>query len=174
MNGIVKNFSNLLARFFLAKKKRRLFFLGLLGFAALIEFTASGLVRRTFVFYSIENGIITVEDRMLKSSPSREVNITRYVEESLLGPILPDLAPLFPRETRLNSLMFRDGVVYADLSESAALPPVEGGDLFRNLLTLYRGIRRNFPFVKDVRLFIAGKAAFSERFRRIYNAENEK
>ncbi|MDR1588035.1 MAG: GerMN domain-containing protein [Treponema sp.] len=171
---MVKNFLKILARFFSVKKKRRLVFLGVLGLAALTEFIASGLVRRTFVFYSIGDGMLTVEDRMLKRSSSREVNITRYVEEALLGPILPDLAPLFPRETRLNSLMFRDGVVYADLSESAALPPLEGGEVFRNFLTLYKGVRRNFPFVKDIRLFIAGRTVFFDKFRRIYIAENEK
>jgi hypothetical protein len=84
------------------------------------------------------------------------------------------LAPLFPRETRLQSLLYRDGVVYANFSESAALPPLEGGDVFRNLVSLYEGIMRNFSFVKDVRFFIVGKAAYFEEFNRIFTAENEK
>jgi hypothetical protein len=111
---------------------------------------------------------------MLRSSSSRETDIRRYVEEALLGPVSPDSAPLFPRDTRLDSFLYRDGVVYADLSESAVLPPPEGGDVFRNFLTLYRGIRRNFPSVKDVRLFAAGREAFFEDFRRIFSEENGK
>jgi hypothetical protein len=134
----------------------------------------SGLVRRTFVFYSINDGMVTVEDRMLKRSPSRELDIVRYVEEVLLGPISPDLAPLFPQETRLRSLLYRDGVVYADLSESAAEPPPEGGDVFRSLYTLNTGIRRNFSFVKDVRLFIAGKTGYYDEFQRIFSVEDKK
>jgi hypothetical protein len=172
MNAIVKDALKALSRFFAVKSQRRLCFLGLLGLVALAEFAASGLVRRTFVFYSIGSGDLTVEDRMLKRSSSREENIGRYVEEALLGPVSPDSAPLFPRETRLHSLMYRNGVVYADLSESAALPPLEGGEVFKNLCTLYEGIRRNFPFVKDVRLFIAGRAVFFDEFSRLYKAEN--
>ena len=143
-----------------SKIKRRLLFLAVLGVTALVEFFVLGLARRTFVFYTIDSGIIVVEDRMLKRSLSREVNLTRYMEEMLLGPVSPDLLPLFPRETRLKSLLYRNGVVYADFSEDAALPPVEGGNVLDNFRTLYAGIIRNFSFVRDVRFFIDGTAAY--------------
>jgi len=61
-----------------------------------------------------------------------------------------------------RSLLYRNGIVYLDLSEEAALPPPEGGEVFLNMKTLYAGIRRNFPFVREVRFFIAGKAAYAE------------
>jgi hypothetical protein len=160
--------------FFVNPARRGLFFLAALGLFAFVEFSVSGLVRRTFVFYSIRDGETTVEDRMLSSSASRETDIRRYVDEALLGPVSPDSAPLFPRDTRLDTFLYRDGVVYADLSESAVLPPPEGGDVFRNFLTLYWGIRRNFPAVKDVRLFAAGKEAYFEDFRRIFSEEIRK
>ena len=168
--------------------KRRLiaFFLVLFGAAALIDFFVLGLARRTFLFYTIDGGIATVEERMLVSggntpySSTREVDITRYVEEVLLGPVSPNSLPLFPKETRLCSLLYRDGVVYADLSEEAALPYLEGsalsgaplqgallgsGAVFTSLETLYCGVKRNFPFVREVRFFIAGKAAYAGKFR---------
>jgi hypothetical protein len=170
MNRILKA----VVGFFMDPARRGLFFLAALGLFAFVDFSLSGLVRRTFVFYSIRGGETTVEDRMLRSSSSGETDIRRYVEEALLGPVSPDSAPLFSRDTRLNSFLYRDGVVYADLSESAVLPPPEGGDVFRNFLTLYRGIRRNFPSVKDVRLFTAGREAFFEDFRRIFSEENGK
>ncbi|MDR1972013.1 MAG: GerMN domain-containing protein [Treponema sp.] len=166
----LKNSLFFILRFFKAKGRRRLTFLILIGLFALGDFLLMGLVRRTFVFYFVSDRSIIVEDRMLRRSESRESDITRYVEEFLLGPGSPDLAPLFPRETRLRSLLYRDGVVYADLSESAALPFSEQGpgDLGQGLAgsfeTLYRGIRRNFPYVRDVRLFVAGNAAFSGEF----------
>jgi hypothetical protein len=171
MNVVVRDTLNRAARFLAVKRKRRLLFLGLLGCIALLEFLILGLARRTFVFYAIDSGKITVEDRMLKRSPQRENNITRYVEEALLGPVSPDLLPLFPRETRLRSLLYRNGVVYADFSEDAALPPAEGGEALKNLQILYFGIQRNFPFVRDVRFFIAGKAAYHEEFRRLRGEE---
>jgi hypothetical protein len=157
--------------------KTRLFLLAMLflALAALIDFLSLGLARRTFMFYNIDSGVVTVEDRMLpvtrrnslvfyrnRRSSSRELDITRYVEEALLGPVSSNYMPLFPRETRLLSLLYRNGVVYLDLSEEAVLPPPEGGEVFKNMKTLYAGIRRNFPFVRDTRFFIGGKAAYAE------------
>jgi len=161
--------------------------LAALAAVALIEFLVLGLARKTFVFYAIDSGKAFVEERALKASGSqasfgshassgREVQITRYVEEALLGPVSANSLPLFPRETRLLSLLYRDGVVYVDLSEDAALPfsaglppsesaSLSGEEVFTSMETLYNGIKRNFSFVKDVRFFIAGKAAYAGKFR---------
>ena len=195
MNAALKNFLSSLHAFFSKKKNRRLTYLALISLFALGEFLYLGLARRTFVFYTDTEGISVVEDRMLRRSGDRETDIRRYVDEVLLGPVTPDLAPLFPRETRLNSFMYRDAVVYADLTESAALPvpgtsaetrrtegsmsrgsPPEGSDVFRSLLTLNEGIRRNFSYVKDVRLFIGGNEIFFNEFRGIFanSADNSK
>jgi hypothetical protein len=163
-----------------------------LSAAALIEFFTLGLARRTFLFYDIDSGLVIVENRLLPVSgrvilaayessrfSPRELDITRYVEEALLGPVSSNSMPLFPRETRLRSLLYRNGVVYLDLSEEAALPPTEGGEVFMNLKTLYAGIMRNFPFVRELRFFIAGKAAFAKaadtvEFRQFAGAVNLK
>jgi spore germination protein GerM len=99
---------------------------------------------------------------MIKRSSSRELNITRYVEEAVLGSVSPEILPLFPKGTRLLSLLYRDGVVYANFSEEAALPPEEGGEVFTNLRTLYTGIIRNFSYVSQVCFFIDGNAAYEE------------
>jgi hypothetical protein len=144
--------------------KRRLLFIGILALVALTEFLILGLARRTFVFYTVDTGDIVVEDRMLKHLKSREGDIIRYTEEMLLGPVSPDLLPLFPRETRLKSLLYRNGVVFADFSGDSALPPIEGGKTITNFQTFYAGILRNFPYVKDVRFFIEGNAVSYERF----------
>jgi len=164
----------------ISKRKLLLVFLATLAAAAFIEFLVLGLARKTFVFYAIDSGKESVEERALKTGvnpvrpSSRELQITRYVEEALLGPASAGSLPLFPRETRLLSLLYRDGVVYVDLSEDAAMPlavglpfegPSAGGEVFTGLVTLYQGIKRNFSFVKDVRFFIAGKAAYAGKFR---------
>jgi hypothetical protein len=166
-NTAAKSVFQGLAGFFSEKLNRRLFFLILIALAALTEFLVTGLVRRTFVFYSALEGEVAVEDRMLHRSYSSETDIRRYVEEVLLGPVSPDLDPLFPRETRLNSLLYRDGVVYADLTADAALP-AERGDVFQGFLTLNEGIRRNFAAVTDVRLFIGGAEVFFTEFSRFF------
>jgi hypothetical protein len=162
MNDYIRAIFSGVSRFFAKASYRRLVYLVLLGLAALFEYTHSEAARRTFVFYTIDTGSEVLEDRMLARSASREQNITRYVEEALLGPMSPESAPLFPRETRLRSLLYRDGVVYGDLSEAAALAPPEGGELMRNLAALRAGILRNFAYIRDVRLFIAGREVFFE------------
>jgi hypothetical protein len=147
---------------------RRFLYLLLLAAWALADFAWAGLARRTFVFYTIDGGKEVVEERMLKRSDSRELDLTRYVEEALLGPASPDLAPSFPRDTVLASLLYREGAVFVDLSASAALGVPGGGDAFRNLYTLNQGIRRNFPFVKETRLFIEGNEAFFKKFHDLF------
>jgi len=127
-----------------------------------VNFFNLGLARRTFVFYTVDDGSMVVEDRMLKHSSSREDDIIRYTEEVLLGPASPDLLPLFPRETRLGSLLFRDGVVYVDFTQGAVLPPAGGKSTFDSFRIYYSGILRNFPYVKDIRFFVEGTAAFAD------------
>ena len=137
-----------------------------LATAAFIEFHVSGLARRTFVFYDIDSGYVIVEERMLRRTTSKEHDVARYVEDALLGPISPGAMHLFPRGVRLQSLLYRDGIVYANLSGDAAMPPLDGGGVLRSFETLHAGIKRNFPSVGEVRFFIDGRAAFADEFRR--------
>jgi hypothetical protein len=151
------------------KQIRRLSYLVLLGFFAFFDVSRQDLSRRTFVFYTFDRGAVLVEDRMLPRSASREEDITHYVEEALLGPVSLEAAPLFARGTRLRSLIFRDGTVYGDLSQSAALPvPEAKTDVFDGMLALNQGIRRNFSHAADVRLFIEGNETFFKEFADIF------
>jgi hypothetical protein len=156
-----------LGGFFSVRLKRRLFYIACISLFALVEFLVLGMSRRTFIFYNAQDGAVAVETRQIRRTFSPETGIRRYVDEALLGPVLPDLAPLFPRESRLLSLLFRGGIVYADISQDAAFP-VQGGDVFRSCLTLNQGIRRNFSSVKDVKLFIGGNEVFFSEFSKIF------
>ncbi|MDR3020822.1 MAG: GerMN domain-containing protein [Treponema sp.] len=162
MSAIFNSILRPIIDFLSSSKKRRLLLIGIIALIALSEFFILGLARRTFVFYTLKDGEIAVEDRMLKRARSREENIIRYMEETLLGPGSPDLLPLFPRETRLNSLIFRDGKVYANFSKEAELPPVEGGRTQENFQTLHDGILRNFPYIKEVLFFIESRPIYVE------------
>ena len=177
MSAATKELFLTLSNFFAKKKNRRLVYIAAICLFAALDFWFSGLVRKTFVFYSNIEGNTVVEDRMLHRSGNRQTDIRRYLDEVLLGPVSPDSAPLFPRETRLHAFMYRDAVVYADLTEPAVFPQSGGGgDVFRNMLTLYEGIRRNFSYVRDVKLFIGGNEVFFEEFRGIFAdlADNSK
>jgi len=130
------------------------------------NFRLSGLARMTFVFYTVDSGNAAAESRTVRRSGSVERDVARYVEEALLGPASPGFAPLLHRGTRLLSLMYRDGTVFADLSGYAALPQTEGPDAALGFETLRKGIFRNFPSVGEVRFFIDGRAAFAGDARR--------
>jgi hypothetical protein len=165
MNSFFIAIIRAIADFLSSPIKRYLLLIAILSMVTLGDFLYLGLARRTFVFYTVNDGEIVVEDRMVKRSESKEVDIIRYTEEMLLGPVAPDLLPLFPRETKLKTLMYRNGTVYAEFSEHAAMPPEEGGSIIDNFRTFYSGILRNFSYVKDVRFFIEGTAVYEDGFR---------
>jgi hypothetical protein len=162
-----KNIFTVFQEFFGVRLSRRFFYLVCISLFALVEFHVLGVSRHTFVFYDARDGSMVVETRQIKRAFSPEMAIRRYVDEALLGPVLPELAPLFPKGSRLVSLLFRGGAVYADISQDAVFP-VEGGNVFRSCLTLTEGIRRNFPSVKDVKLFIGGNEIFFSEFSKIF------
>ncbi|GHV86080.1 hypothetical protein AGMMS50230_16880 [Spirochaetia bacterium] len=153
------------------KLLRHLAYLTALVFFAFFELASSDLVRRTFEFAVFNTGKPVVEDRMLYSADSPELNIKSYVEESILGPVSVDLAPLLTRGTKLRSFMFRDKTVYADFSGEAVIPVPGGLPLFDSFVILNRGIRRNFRYVRDVKLFVNGNEVFFTEFSKIFGAE---
>jgi hypothetical protein len=167
MSALLNTIFRPIVGFLASGTKRYLCLIAILAVITIAEFSVLGLARRTFVFYTINTGELVVEDRMLKKSPSREMDITRYTEETLLGPVSPDLRPLFPHGTKLKSLLYRHGVVYADFSTDALLPPEEGGSVYENFQTLYNGIKRNFATVREVRFFINGQTIYAEDFHEI-------
>ena len=177
MNSGIKSIFGAIFRFFSSKSRRRLIFLTVLGLYALAQFLYLGQVRRTFIFYSIkgkENGSrVIIENRSIKRSTSKEASVRRYVEEALLGPVTPDAMPLFPANTKLNSMYYSqsEGTVYINFTKEAELPPEEGVGAFTNFYSLYSGIRRNFQYIKDVRFFIAGKEAFSGKFENLFSMD---
>ena len=168
MNVTLKNILFSIGSFFVNKRNRRILYLLAIIIAAILDFSQGNISRKTFVFFSGIEGNLVVEERMLHITDDPETDIGRYIDEVLLGPVSPGLEPLFSRDTRLNSYMFRDGIVYANLTENALFPPSPSHDIFRSLLTLNEGIRRNFSNVEDVKLFIGGNEVFFEQFYRIF------
>jgi hypothetical protein len=151
------------------KQFRRLGYLAALAGIALFFLFSSGMARRTFEFYTFDRGKSVVEARMLPKTASPELDITRYTEEALLGPVSIEFAPLVVRGTKLRSLIFREGTVWADLSGEAALPvPETKTGVYEGILALNRGIRRNFPAVRDVKIFIGGNEVYNREFAEIF------
>ncbi|MCL2277613.1 MAG: GerMN domain-containing protein [Treponema sp.] len=160
----VKNIIKSIAGVFASPVVRALILAGILAAFTITDFLLLNLARRTFVFYTVIEGIIVVENRMIKNAETREIDIKRYAEETLLGPASPGLLQLFPKGTKLISLIYRDGVVYINMSKDAQMPPIEGGTTFNNFRTFYQGILRNFTYVSDVRFFIEGSVIYADGF----------
>jgi hypothetical protein len=152
---------NVLFAFFKNKRNTVLTVILLLILTAIVDYAAAGLARRTFVFYVPGTAREVVEERMIAYTGSRETDISRYVEEIILGTLSLETEPLLNRGSRLEALLLREDVVYLSVSEEAAIPPATGG-FMDNLQTLSAGIQRNFPFVKKVRVFIAGNEILTE------------
>jgi len=155
----------------LFKVIRRLAYLLILLGYALFDFSRSGLVRRTYEFYAYDGGKPAVEDRMFHKTAVPEADIKAYMDELVLGPVSVDLAPLVIKGVKLRSLMYRDRTVYADFSGDAALPVPGGQPAIDNFMAINRGIRRNFGYVSDVKLFINGNEVFFEEFSKIFGTD---
>jgi len=141
--------------------------LALLSLIALANYGLAGLSRRTFVFYEIGSEKPRVEERMIARTGALETDITRYVEDLLLGPLSMETAALLDRLAELDSLLVRDRTVFLNFSVEASIPPEDGRPLLDNLVSLNEGIRRNFFGVEDVRVFIGGNEVyFSEFFKK--------
>jgi spore germination protein GerM len=153
------------------KQILRLAYLLTITVFAFVELGRSGFSRRTYEFFTYETHRSVVEERMIHKTVSMERNIKAYVEELVLGPVSVDFAPLLPIGTQLRSFMYRDNVVYADFSREAAFPVQGGAPLFDGFLALNQGIRRNFPSVTDVKLFINGNEVFFGEFAKNFSAE---
>ena len=153
-----------IGRFLLERRNRLALYLLVISIMAFWDYRQIDYSRRTYTFFSTLEDNLFIEERMLPNTEDRETEIRWYIEEALYGPATHGLEPLFPRETRLNSYMLRDAVVYADFTESALLPIPGNGDVYRSFLSLNEGIRRNFPYIEDVKLFIGGNEVFFELF----------
>lgn len=134
--------------------------LAVLSIIALGGYVFSGTARRTVVFYRTD-GTPDVEERFITRTGNRDDDIKAFVDELVLGPSDLDSVPLVNSEASLESFFVREGTVYVGLSAGAGLPvrSVEGAPdgIAGNLRSMERDIKRNFPFVRGVRFFIAGR-----------------
>jgi len=101
-----------------------------------------------------------VETRFFYPGTTKEDRLQNYIEEYLLGPTTMDYLPLFPQDTRVDTVLIRNDHAYINLSETAALP-VPGSVPFEKREGLFAAmIMKNFQSIKEVSLFIAGNEVY--------------
>jgi hypothetical protein len=151
-----------LAAFFAVPRRRWWVAIGALACIAAIDLATTQTVRRSYVFVSAADGLPVVEQRFLPRSSKLQEAVGLYVAEFLLGPQTPRSSAWFARGSRLESCLVRDDTAYIDLNEAAAVPPPDVADLRPAVAALQAGIVRNFPAVKEVAIFIAGREPYAE------------
>lgn len=135
---------------------------------ALVFFFAlpPGRVGRTLFFPGTTAVELSAERRLVPRVRDDERSIELLVEEMLLGPTRITHSRIFPRETKLASLMLRGETVYLDLSESAML---QGSEVHVStdiaLEALRTSIRYNFRGIREVVITIAGNVPFEPAYR---------
>lgn len=125
---------------------------------SLFFFLISGTgTRKTFLFESEVTDSLSYEVRFLpKDSPHSGVRL--YVEELLLGSMVPQVRPLFPAGTGVRSCFVRNNTLYLDLSAEAI--QTQAGRPSETLVAselLRKNIFANFRNIDTIKLYIVGK-----------------
>lgn len=113
--------------------------------------------RRVLYFEAIDGSGLYMESRRIveySSTQGRDMDVSQFVQELLLGPTTNGFRSLFSLETRLESCFIQDDILFINLSKEAvfpgetSLPTKEAVDL------LIYNIEKNFSWIKSVEIYI--------------------
>ncbi len=130
---------------------------------SLIFFTLSkDTSRRIFIFPSADNGEFIVEYRNLNKNPVQG-SVNFYIDELLLGSTVERTKTLFTPGTKVLSCFQRDHILYLNLS-SDLINMGEGViDIKSGMNLLEKNIKKNFPKIHEIEIFVNGKMAFENQ-----------
>jgi hypothetical protein len=116
------------------------------------------LNRRVIFFPDAITHKLVGEERFIKGKPSTLENVKSLVAEILLGPSGPDLLRIFPKETKLISILAKGQDVYINLSEDILFNtdriPLKFDVMF---LACNNTLRFNFSGLAGIHYFIHGE-----------------
>lgn len=156
MNAFMNSLTDILRKYGRILIIRRSAYLLALALFALGDFILTPRSARTFEFVSLLDDRPTVERRFVPRRFGLEASLETYVAEYLLGPTVVESAYLFLKGSRVESVLVRDGVAHIGISQDAAFPSEPGLDVRDSMNILISGIRRNFPNLKRVMVYIGG------------------
>ena len=97
------------------------------------------------------------ERRAIPSQPNRELEIEYVLRELILGPTVLQLSRTLPRDTRIESVIYRKDVLYLDFDPEILFRTGEGAPELQESLDIVRKtIEFNYPMVDDIRFFVDG------------------
>jgi hypothetical protein len=102
---------------------------------------------------------LVAEARFLPRHRDGDRDARELVEAVLLGPARRGTAALFPPAATVRTLMVRRGVLFVDLSATAAIPdPLAPLPLGVATDALARAVRFNFRWIREIALTVDGQA----------------
>lgn len=114
-----------------------------------------------FIFPSVTTGEYIVEYRNLTKKPAQgDVNL--FVDELLLGSKVERTKKLFMPGTKVLSCFQRDKILYLNLSDELLAADESVIDIKSGIQLLDKNIKKNFPKIETVEVFVNGKIAFEK------------
>lgn len=125
--------------------------------------------RYVFLVESLDDDVLHLEQRFLPvaEEADRETEIVSYVSELLLGAPTDRYKRIFPLKSKLESCFLRDSVLYINLSEDALIADSGTSSTFTACSLIKENVFRNFPEVREVRLFIDSMEAYALKSEKI-------
>ena len=112
-----------------------------------------------FMFPCVDEGKYVLETRYLKENPNKS-QLNYFVDELVLGSGLERTKYLFTPGTKVISCFERDKTVFIDLSADIINMGHNVISIKDGVELLKENIRKNFPHIQEVRVFVDGKYAF--------------
>ena len=112
-----------------------------------------------FTFPSVDEGKYVLETRYLKENPNKSL-LAFFADELVLGSGLERTKYLFTPGTRVNYCFERNKIVYIDLSADLINMGHNVISIRDGIELLKENIKKNFPNIEEVQVFVDGKYAF--------------
>ncbi len=130
--------------------------------------------RSVFYYPAHASKAVRTEIRYLPVKKTQADRLSFFIDELLLGPISPDLAPVYPSGTRVSRLFMRGDDVYVDLTASALEYWVNSVDPDRSFTIFKKNVCTNFRNVDKIYLYIDGNEAYGTDSKPTQEPEKKK
>lgn len=132
----------------------------LLLLLSLALYGAKGYGKRfVFMFPSVDEGQYVLETRYLKQNPNKEY-INFFLDELVLGSGLERTKYLFTPGTKIISCFERNQMLYLNLSADIINMGQNVIQIKDGMELLKKNVYKNFPDIKEVRIFVDGNYAY--------------
>jgi hypothetical protein len=137
--------------------------LALIGLVFVISFSTWAIADRfesALLYFPDAKGTLHGEVREVPHSWGKEARAGLIASEILLGPKSADLVSAFPSGVRVESVLYRKGRLFLDISASAALATPDS--LKTGIKAMEHSIHAALPGIWRITLTIGGKEPYKE------------